>query len=100
MKTVHSGLVVYGLIVAMSGKMISTAIPSVTFTIQSPGHGIAKTRVFTMAGEEVAELSAESLSRFTWDGKDTDQQDVGSGFYVVQIQQNGSFWHSPVVVKR
>ena len=86
--------------VKMSAKSITPSEPSISFTIRHPGRDIARTHVFTMMGEEVAELSAESRSRFTWDGKDTDQQDVGPGFYVVQIEHNGSFWHGPVVVKR
>ena len=87
-------------IVMMSGKAITPRAPSITFTIQNPGRAAAKTHVLTMTGQEVAELSALSLNRFVWDGKDVDQQDVDPGFYVVQIQQNGSFWHGPVIVKR
>ena len=87
-------------VVVMSGKAITPLAPSITFTIQNPGRVVAKTHVFTMTGQEIAELSALSLNRFVWDGKDVDQQDVDPGFYVVQIQQNGSFWHGPVVVNR
>jgi hypothetical protein len=86
--------------VKMSAKTITPQIPSISFTLRHPGHDIARTHVFTVMGEEVAELSAESRSRFTWDGKDVDQQDVEPGFYVVQIEHNGSFWHAPVIVKR
>ncbi len=86
--------------VMMSGKVITTSIPSVTFIVKNPGRDIAKTRVFTMSGEEVAELSAQSLDHFTWDGKDVDNQPVGSGIYVVQIHHGGAVWHSPVMVNR
>ena len=87
-------------IVMASGKTITPLIHSITFTIKNPGRDAATTRVFAMTGEEVAELSAVSFNRFVWDGKNTDQEDVGAGFYVVQIQQNGAFWHGPVIVKR
>jgi hypothetical protein len=53
-----------------------------------------------VTGQDIAELSALSLNRFVWDGKNTDQEDVAPGFYVVQIQQNGAFWHGPVIVRR
>jgi hypothetical protein len=86
--------------ITMSAKSITPTIPSISFTIRHPGHDIAQTRVFTMMGEQVAELSAESRSRFIWDGKDVDDQDVAPGFYVVQIEHNGTFWHTPVIVKR
>ena len=87
-------------VVMMSAKMITPLVPSITFTLKNPSHDAAKTCVFTMTGEEVAELSALSFNRFVWDGKTTDQEDVAPGFYVIQIQQNGAFWHSPVIVKR
>jgi hypothetical protein len=86
--------------VTMSAKMITPLVPSISFTISNPGHDIARTRVFTMTGQEIAELSAESVSKFTWDGKDVDEQDVDPGLYVVQIEHNGAFWHGPVIVQR
>ena len=86
--------------ITMSAKSITPSVPSISFSIRHPGHTIARTAVFTMMGDEVAELSAESRSRFTWDGKDVDEQDVAPGFYVVQIEHNGSFWHAPIIVTR
>ena len=86
--------------VRMSATSITPQIPSVSFTIRHPGPEIARTQVFTVMGEEVAELTAQSRDQFTWDGKDVDQQDVSPGFYVVQIEHKGTFWHSPVIVKR
>ena len=87
--------------VSATGQAITGANRSVTFTLGTRQlMPTATTRVFTMQGVQVAELSAQSLSRFSWDGKDVDEQDVANGFYVVQIEQNGAFWHGPVVVKR
>jgi hypothetical protein len=86
--------------ITMSARSITPSVPSIAFTIRHPGRDIARTRVFTIMGEEVAELSAESRSRFTWDGKDVDEQNVDPGFYVVQIEHSGTFWHAPVIVKR
>src|SRR5579864_4890419 len=86
--------------VSATGKMITASGSPITFTLGRAVIPTAKTRVLTIQGEQVAELDAHSLSRFSWDGKDVDQQDVANGFYVVQIEQNGSFWHGPVIVKR
>ena len=84
----------------MSGKTITTSIPSIIFTVENPGQDIAKTRVFTMTGKEIAELSAQSRNRFFWDGQDVDNQPVESGLYVVQIRHGGQVWHGPVMVNR
>jgi hypothetical protein len=86
--------------VTMSGKAITPSAPMITFTIKSPQRDVAKTRVFTLSGNEVAELNAVSLNRFTWDGKDRDQQNVDPGLYVVQILHHGDVWHGPVLVNR
>jgi hypothetical protein len=86
--------------VAMSAKMITSSIPSITFTVKNPGRDIAKTRVFTIDGKEIAELDAKSINRFSWDGKDVDQEDVPAGLYVVQIHHGGQVWHGPVMVNR
>jgi hypothetical protein len=96
----HLGLLIAGLTVAMTGKAITQSVPSVAFTIQNPTHSIAKTRVYTMMGQEVAELTAQSTSRFVWDGKDVDEQDVPPGLYVVQIHSGDAFWHGPILVNR
>jgi hypothetical protein len=58
------------------------------------------TNVFSLEGQRVAELSAQSMSHYTWDGNDVDEQPVPSGIYVIQVQHNGSVWHGPVFVNR
>ena len=87
-------------VVLMSGNVITTSIPAITFTLRNDDRHIARTRVYTMSGQEVAELSAQSVNRFTWDGKDVDEQPVEPGLYVVQIHQGDAFWHSRVIVNR
>ena len=86
--------------ITMTGKVITGASHPIIFTLDNPGSEAAITRVFTLQGQDVAELTAQSLSRFVWDGKDIDQQDVASGLYVVQIHHGQSVWHSPVFVNR
>ena len=86
--------------VVMIGKTITPSEKIVRFELPSPGQEAATTTVFNLQGERVAELTAESLGRFYWDGNDVNRQPVSSGLYVVQIRHHGSVWHGPILVNR
>jgi len=86
--------------VTVSGGMISDDNPTVGFVLANPGTEAALTNVFDLQGHRVAELSAQSLSHFSWDGNDVDEQPVDPGFYVVQIRHEGQVGHYPVIVNR
>jgi len=86
--------------VTMSANKITAPGQVIGFNLPNPGHEAAITRIFTMQGQDVGELTAQSLSRFSWDGRDVDQQPVQSGMYVVQISHHGEVWHGPVLVNR
>jgi hypothetical protein len=86
--------------VTVSGGMITEDNPTVGFALANPGTEAAITNVFDLQGHRVAELSAQSLSHFTWDGNDVDDQPVDPGFYVVQIRHKGQVGHYPVIVNR
>jgi hypothetical protein len=85
--------------ITMSGNRITGTGDNVYFDLANPGQEAAITHVFNLQGEEIAELSAESMGRFVWDGRDTDEQPVEAGLYVVQIRHGGEVWHGPVVVR-
>lgn len=86
--------------VIMSGNSITDASSVVTLELPNAGTEAPMTNVFSLEGQRVAELSAQSMNHYTWDGKDVDQEPVPDGFYVIQIQHHGSVWHGPVMVNR
>jgi len=88
------------LLITMSGNRITGNDEAIQFELANPGQEAALTHVFNLRGEEVAQLSASSLSHFVWDGKDVDEQPVESGVYVVQIRHAGEVWHGPILVNR
>jgi len=86
--------------ITMSANKITRSGDVVRFDLRNPGQEAAITHIFNLQGEQVAELSAQSLGRFSWDGSDTDRQPVESGLYVVQIRHHGEVWHGPILVNR
>ena len=68
-------------------------------TAQNPNGGIppisqvnfylpsgARLRVYTLAGEKVRDLSADTVGHATWDGTNQSGQKVASGVYIIYVQ--------------
>jgi len=65
--------------VIMKSNRITSADPIVTLELPNAGTETPLTNVFSLEGKRVAELSAKSMSRYYWDGKDVDQEPVPAG---------------------
>ena len=59
----------------------------INFTQLPPG---ARLRIYTLAGEKVNDLSADSVGHATWDGNNQAGQKAASGIYLVYVQESGT----------
>jgi hypothetical protein len=52
-----------------------------------PSH--SQVRIYTKMGELVRDLTADSLGRARWDGRNSEGTPVGSGLYIIYVEGNG-----------